>query len=221
MELNEYIAEAEKVLAEIKNSLPASVDFFGYGIPSSIPAKIFSFKESLIHRVADISESAIQLAKCDVKVPAIILGRAIMETAAALYYLRIKAKRFLDEKIGIDDLDNYLMRSMFGAKHDEAKYKVVSIQTPIDEVNKQHPNFGILYNRTCEIVHPSWPGVQGAYAYLDTEDHKLYLGKEKSRLTYIDVWQPIFIGLLFFKIYYNENEALKEVAVQLNEIEWA
>jgi len=214
MELYEYIKESEELLAEFSGSLPDQVDAAAYGVPSKIPFKIFSSREALLHRITDISGNAISLAKSNQIVPAIILGRATMETAASLHLLTTKSQRYLDEKISIEQLDDYLMRSMFGSKEEHTKYNVLSIQNAIDDVSIKHPNFGVLYERTCEIVHPSWPGVQGGYADLQQEEHTLYLGKERTCLKWEDVWQPIAIGMRLFKLRYNEDlpvlEALKE-----------
>ena len=214
METNEYIEGAEELLAEFSCSLPDQVNALAYGAPYKTPFKIFSFREVLLHRVTDISSNAIALAKDNEVISAIILGRAILETAASLHLLSTKSQRFLDGKISIEQLDDYLMRSMFGSKEERTKYNVFSIQNAINDVAKKHPNFGLLYERTCEIVHPSWPGVQGGYAKLKQEEHTLHLGKKLTCLTEKEVWQPIAIGMSLFKERYNEDlpilQAVKE-----------
>jgi hypothetical protein len=219
---SEYIAESKKIFELLSENLPEQVDNLDYGEPSLIPSKVMVFRETLFHRVVDIADSAIFLAEKRQIVPSAILGRAIMETSAALCTLSVKCSRFVEGKISLEQFDEYLMKSMFGSKYHKSKYSTYNIQNAIDEISKKYDGFRELYDRTCEIVHPSWVGVQGAYSKLNTETHILSLGKKESCLSSKDAWLPIILGLELFSIIYNEEYGpLKDVLVKLNNVTFA
>ena len=219
---SEYISESKRLLALLSDNLPKQVNNLDYGEPYIIPSKIMAFRETLFHRIVDIAESAILLVENKQIVPSAILGRAVMETSATLCCLSVKCQRFVEEKISLEQLDDYLMRSMFGTKDTQIEYSTFNIQNAIDVTSKNHDGFKLLYDRTCEIVHPSWPGVQGAYSNLDVENHILHLGKNEASITNRDAWLPIVFGLELFRIIYNEEyEPLKKVLIKLNNVEFA
>ncbi|MGI9836076.1 hypothetical protein ACJPQX_22855, partial [Vibrio vulnificus] len=213
----EYIERADELILLLSKSLPTQVDNMSFGFPSLIPAKLIGFRETLYHRVVDLAESALLLAKANQVVSSAIIGRAIMETAAALFTLSVKCERFYENNITIEQLDSYLMKSMFGSKESELKYSPFNIQNAVDEISRRYSGFRKIYDQTCEIVHPSWPGVQGAYSSLDSEKHILFLGKQYSSLSYRDSWLPIVLGLeLFVSIYNDYFEPIKNVIHKLN-----
>lgn len=222
MDISEYITQADNIYCEITASLPSELNLQDFGSPSFISAKVFSHREALIHRVHDLAGVAIQLAKEEKYIPSITMGSSILETTSALHLLNIKAKKFLDSKIDLNTLDDYLMRSMFGSKKQESKYSCYSIQNAVDELGTKHPDIIVLYDRCCEIVHPSWPGVQGSYTDLDSKNDILKLGKQYTKLTYKDLWQPITIGLMLFHDCYNEGGIqLEKLTTKLNGVKWA
>ncbi|AVT48737.1 DUF5677 domain-containing protein [Shewanella baltica] len=221
MEEIEYRNRAYELIDILSKSLPTQVDNLSFGYTSLLPAKMMAFRETLYHRVVDLAESALELCEKKQIVPAAILGRAIMETSAALFTLSVKCERFYDDKITLEQLDEYLMKSMFGSKEGDG-YSPFNIQNAVDEISKQFHGFKKVYGQTCEIVHPSWPGVQGAYSNLDVEKHVLLLGKEYSSLSYRDSWLPTVLGLeLFLTIYNDYLEPLKDVVKKLNNAEVA
>jgi hypothetical protein len=209
--------DAQKLLDKIKKLLPQSVDILAYGERSMIPAKVQSYRQTLIHRAEDLATSAIFLANSGNKVPSVIISRAIIETAAALFLLNQKVCHFMIDQIDVDRLDSYLMRSLYGSKADDAKYTVFNIQRAVDALRKVHPDIADLYDKCSEIVHPGWQGVQGSYASFDDSGHQLKLGKHYSTLSEDNIWQPIIAGLtLFMDCYLEPSDSLNALVDKLN-----
>jgi hypothetical protein len=156
----EYRSRAYELIDILSESLPTQVDNLSFGNTSLLPAKMMAFRETLYHRILDLAKSALELCEKKQIVPAAILGRAIMETSAALFTLSVKCERFCDDKISLEQLNEYLMKSMFGSNEGDG-CSPFNIQNAVDEISKNFHGFKRVYGQTCEIVHPSWPGVQG------------------------------------------------------------
>ena len=70
---------------QIVASLPQRLDPATISLTAKLPFRAMSLREALIHRVADLSEAAVRLYESGQTLPAFVITRALMETAASLY----------------------------------------------------------------------------------------------------------------------------------------
>jgi hypothetical protein len=100
-------------LEKIKQRLSKEISAYDLGYVSKLPFKALSLHELLLHRVADLSETAIGLFELRKLVPATIMTRAVYETTAVLYSLNIKIEEAIKTK-NIGDIDTFFMKSLLG-----------------------------------------------------------------------------------------------------------
>ena len=127
----------EKV-ADFKSCLPSRVDPATISHKAMIPFNVLTYRESLLHRITELSDSATELFSSPNKViSAIILTRAAQETFALLYVLHLKMTKVISTK-ELSGFHEYLMTNTFGyrTEADDDLPTMPNILGAIDKVDK-------------------------------------------------------------------------------------
>lgn len=199
----ELLEEASALFIQINANLPDKIEAVALSHISKLPFKALSLRETLIHRIADLSDAVIKLYKLEKIVPAIIMIRSVFETSAVLFRLFIKLKNV--SKTGdLHDINDFLNKHLFGGRNKDAPVKSYNILTAIDHTDKEFENFRIAYDDLSEFAHPNWSGLMGAYSDSYKNKYVLKLGKEEGRVPAI-VSLRLLVGSLKLAIYYYDE----------------
>jgi hypothetical protein len=110
----EMMAEVEQRLALLAASLPDSISVAALRVAAKAPYKVLALREALIWRTEDLARGAHQMLKQGDFASAIILARAVVESAAVMARL---AKEVLGRGKATDEqLDETLMTLLMGWK---------------------------------------------------------------------------------------------------------
>jgi len=208
------ISKAKQLSKQLTSNLPKKIKAESLSHSSKLPFKAFSLREVLIHRIAELSEVAVELFELKKIVPAIIMTRAVFETTSVLYWLYKNLKQVCATK-ELGNIDEFFMKSLFGSKNEERLIESYNILTAIDHTDKDFQGYRNAYNSLSEFAHPNWSGLFGAYSKLNREKIILELGKEVGNIP-LSVALPLLLGALtLFIDCYNEMETY---LLQFNEI---
>ena len=195
--------EVGTFLKQINVNLPKKISAASLSHHSKLLFKAFSLRGVLVHRITDLTEVAIDLYEADKVVPAIIMTRSVFETTAVLYLLYKKIKKAAMTKM-LGDIDDFLMKSLFGGRVKNAPIESYNILTAINHADKDFSSYRESYDRLSEFVHPNWSGVSGAYSKLNRSTMELYLGKEFGKVP-IMISLPLLAGALELFIHYYDE----------------
>jgi hypothetical protein len=202
----------EKVAA-FKASLPDRVDHRDISSTAKIPFQAITYREALFHRMAELSENAIDLFRNPKNaVSAIILTRAAQETFSLLYVLYFRINKVTSSK-KLGDFHEYLMTNNLGyrTKGDDELPKMPNILDAIDKVDKDlEVSFRRSYESLSEYCHPNCAGVHSSYVIIDRENKWADIGSTNTEES-IETRIGVLIGSLeMFEHYYNEISELSE-----------
>jgi hypothetical protein len=201
--IEDLITEIRGGLEEMESSLPSRVDAM-VSPESKLPFKALIYRAALIWRMAELSRGAFENFANNQLARAILLTRAAVETAAALWYLCAK----LDAAVkagAVGDIDDYLMKLAMGSRTDSAMPQAISVLTFVDRVNKDVEGFRDQYDRLSEFSHPNWAGTALLYSKPDppnlwTDFGQNIRGIDGPREVGI---MNLSVALMFFKMSYN------------------
>ena len=175
MKNEKIIDEIRSLNCQLKEILPDSVNEFSISSKAKIPFKVSILKGVLAHRILELSDTAIELLVNSKQLQAIVLIRAVQETAATLYWLSQKIGEVCkNEKI--EGFDNFVMKQLFGGKIKSAKEEAFNVLKAIDKVDQEVEGFRESYEILCEFTHPNCAGTYLAFGQLDTKDGIFYFG---------------------------------------------
>lgn len=157
-EVNECAAQLRQRL--VRQIVPADIS------PRvKVPYKFTALRELLLHRVSDLSDAACVHYNKGSNIPAFVLTRAALETAAVIYHFN----KTLESSLGNttpEDLDKMVMQSLFGTKDKTTEYAAVNILTAVGHVEKTYPGVQEMFLALCEFAHPNCDGVMMGYQRL-------------------------------------------------------
>jgi len=201
----ELLEEACALSVQINTNLPDKIEAVALSNISKLPFKALSLRETLIHRIADLSDAAISLYKSSKIVPAIIMIRSVFETSAVLFWLFKKLKH-VSETSDLDDINDFLNKHLFGGRDENAPVESYNILTAIDHTDKEFENYRIAYDDLSEFAHPNWSGLIGAYSDAYKNKYVLNLGKVEGRVPSIFSLPLLVSSLKLATYYYDEME---------------
>jgi len=205
----EYLAEAREFSEKLSASLPDRIQAAALTLKSKLPFKVLSIRELLLHRMAALSSAAVDLFTQKRIIPAVIVTRAIAETLAVLFTFHERLDRFLKEKAkDIGAFDDFLMRSLVGARNNPEMPAATNILTFVDRVEKTTPGFRHVYDALCEYAHPNWAGTFGVFGQIDQEKFELKLGPAERSTAYSTGLAALSSSLMLFEHYYNDSAEL-------------
>jgi hypothetical protein len=206
------LQEVRQLADIIASSLPDRIQIAALSLKSKLPFKAISLRELLLHRVSALATPAVELFERDQIIPAVVLTRSIVETFALFYALHERLVRFLAAKNSAD-LDDFLMRSLVGARNRPEMPSSINVLTLIDRVEKIIPGFRSVYDSLCEYTHPNWAGTLGAFGEIDQEAFELKLGLNERTPAWKTGVAALSGALMAFRHYYNDSANLVQ---QLN-----
>jgi hypothetical protein len=173
--------EIRNTLELLESSLPKHIDGFALCPESKLPSKVLRYQECLIWRVVELGRAALHEFEENRFVAGIVLARAVVETSAALWYLRSK----VDDAIKSDqvgDIDTYLVKLNVGIatappKIEDGEFpRPVRISKFLEEVEKVIEGFSKHYGVLSEFAHPNWAGTVSLYSKYHQEDLTVTFG---------------------------------------------
>lgn len=207
MELKEKeikrLSECNSFLKQINERLAKEIAAYGLGYKAKLPFKAMSLHELLLHRVADLSETAINLFELKRIVPATIITRAVYETTAILYSLDVKIEEVIRTK-DVENIDQFFMKSLFGGRIKNAPIECTNILGAVDRINKKFKHFRESYDDLSEYAHPNWSGLMGSYGNFVKETATLHLGREASKISAMVALPLLAASLAIFLHYYDK-----------------
>jgi hypothetical protein len=208
--LEKLLGEAEQRLEELKGILPSEVSREKVSMSSKAALKAYAIHVGLLHRTADLAEGAIGLYKRRENLPAHVLTRSVLETAALFYYFGRKLEKAVESKKA-KEAGDVLMRIMSGARNTEEEIKAVSILTAVDKLDKDARGVRAMYDELCEVAHPNSMGTVGHYGESDKLPHTPYFDKEHEGLppeAAVAVVSALLLGC------YESNDAFQDALLQ-------
>lgn len=157
------LKEVEKSIAELSDLLITEIDGKSISPISKLLYKVVSLVYSLHHRAVDLSKNGLSLYLDKHYLSAAILIRSLMETTSLVFYVQKKVNQVVESK-NIGDIDDFLMKGIFGSRITDDEYKSINILTAIDYTAKTFNMFRNMYDELCEYAHPNWLGVSSIYS---------------------------------------------------------
>lgn len=173
MEKEQLLEKVEQEYNEFINILPGKVCRQNVSNVSKSALKAYVIRAGLLHRIADLVGSAIDLYKQRKDLPAFVLTRAALETFALFYYF-IKNTETAVNSGKVQELDDILMRLLFGSRNAGDAAKAINILTAVDRLDKDIEGIRAMYDDLCEIAHPNWMGTVGHYGKVMDSPFNLY-----------------------------------------------
>jgi hypothetical protein len=162
------LKEAQARVQLLGENLPVIVDPASISLSAKIPYKALCFREGLIWRAEELGRTACEHYAGGDYVAAIVLTRALAETAAAAWYLKDLIERQLSSGVEMD-LDDQMMRLLMGHKNLADMPQAINVLTFLDRVDKLVPGIRKSYDTLSEYSHPNWHGTALAYSENDRE----------------------------------------------------
>lgn len=176
--LSEYKAEIARYLDAFARSLPTEID-----APAISRVKLAGnavwCRETLLWRFTELAQDALERLDYKRLASAILLTRAAVETAAALWYLDSKIKRAI-ESGDVAELDEKLKQLVVGYKDPRAQVdglpKAINVLTFVGQVDKEISGYADQYAALCEYSHPNHDGTAGLFSHPHEETGLIDLG---------------------------------------------
>ena len=204
---NSNLSKCIEKVAEFKACLPDRVDFASISHKAKIPFDVLTYRESLLHRITELSDSATELYCLSNKaISAIVLTRAAQETFALLYVLHQKVAEVVKTK-ELDGFHEYLMTNTFGyrTKGDDKLPTMPNILGAIDKVDKTlGGHFRSSYESLSEYCHPNCDVVHSSYVKIDIENIWADIGTTHTVESIDPIVGTLLASLELFELYYNK-----------------
>lgn len=210
------MAETRERIELIEASLPETLDGYALCPYSKIPMKALLYREGLVWRMSELSRTAYDNLEKENLNAAIILVRASVETAAALWYLETKINDALTRKSKAD-IDDFLMKLLMGSKTDPGLPPAINVLTFVDRVDRDIEGFREQYERLSEFAHPNWAGTSLLYSKSDAKTGRTAFAKNIRSLTSTQrvAMANLNVALMIFERSYEKVGNLMPVFIEL------
>jgi hypothetical protein len=176
-------------VTEYKAEIAGYLDAFARSLPTQIDAPAISrvklagnavwCRETLLWRFTELAQDALERLDHKRLASAMLLTRAAVETAAALWYLDIKIKRAIQSS-DLAELDEKLKQLAVGYKDPRAQTdglpKAINVLTFVGQVDKEIVGYADQYAALCEYSHPNHDGAAGLYSHPHADTGLIDLG---------------------------------------------
>jgi hypothetical protein len=174
----------EEPLAKMRQEIDVSITWLQANRPTSIagmeisaesklPFKVLICRGAFAWRISELADGARENLNSGRLVTAVLLARAACETCAAVWYLRDRVRRAVQDR-SVDAIDAQLMRLLLGNKVDADMPNPVHVSDFIKVVSETVSGFAEHYARLCELAHPNWAGTMFAFSWTDVENRTTY-----------------------------------------------
>ena len=154
-----------------------------------------------------------------------MIVRAAFETAALLYYVCKKIRDAVQTK-KVDNIDETLMKVLFGQRRNGTEVQAINIPTTIDHLDKEtridsNSYVRYLYDELCEFTHPNWNGTAGYYAHMDVDSFFTTFDQEPKEYFPNDaILLPFNVALMIIEEYDKELKKILPEFTNLHEETW-
>lgn len=163
---DDNLVDGRKTLAEITAYLVDSIDLRGIS-PWKLPGTVRIIRESLLWRLEELGRNAFEALDANRFVASAVAVRAILETTAALVFLRTMMRKAIENGL-TPALIGKIDRCLINSKAWDELEDPVHINDMLREVEKIIPGFkDAHYDNLSEWVHPNWGGTFGAFGSFD------------------------------------------------------
>ena len=221
----ELLKEVKRLRKYLDDNLPETVNPENISTISKSALKAHIVRAALLHRADELTKTAFDLYQQRKLVPGLVIVRAAFETAALLYYVCKKLREAVQTKKG-DNIDEMLMKVLFGQRRNGTEVQAINILTVIDHLDKETRIDGngcvrYLYDELCEFAHPNWNGTAGCYARMDSASFLTAFDQEPKELVTQDAMLlPLNAALLIIEEYDKELKRILPEFTKLHEEVW-
>jgi hypothetical protein len=164
---DQLLDEIENELDVLESRLPRRLSGMEVSRLSKLPYKALLYREGLMWRACELGRSALASFRGEKLVTAVLLTRAVVETSAALWFLRTRIKAAVEFR-SIADIDDCLMKLLMGTKANlDIQPEAFNVLKFIDVLKKEIPDIRHHYEMLSEFAHPNWAGTALAYSKHD------------------------------------------------------
>jgi len=205
--------DLEHIISRFEGSLPSRVDAAAMTWKSKVPFKMLSLKELLFHRITLLARTSLDLYVQGTWVPAYIVMRSTVETAALFFEFCNKVSLFLqdaDEK----KIDIFLMKCITGGKDEKSKLPPIHVLDCIRSIDKEYDGFLRMYEVLCEYTHPNFLGTLASFGKVDHANIWLDLGAEIKKPPPPFGLAPFLMAVTIFEDHYN---SIAEKFIEVND----
>ena len=194
----ELLTEADELVKQLAKNLPSRVSRESVSNTSKTALKAYVIRASLFHRMTELAEVAIDLYRQDRLIAAFVITRSAFETAALAYHTYKRIEKVV-ETGEIGDIDEDLMKVLFGERLPETEWKAVNILTAIDKLEREATGVRDMYEGLCEFAHPNWAGAMGAFATADQDLFTLDFHQKHENIPPEAGLEALIAALITFK----------------------
>lgn len=218
----ELLKEVKRLRKYLHDNLPETVGPENISMISKSALKAHIARAVLLHRADELTKTALDLYQQRKLVSGLVIVRAAFETAALLYYVCKKLRDAVQTK-NVDDIDEMLMKVLFGQRRNGAEVQAINILTVIDDLDKETRIDGegyvrYLYDELCEFAHPNWSGTAGFYANMDSDSFFATFDQEPKELCPHDAMLlPLNAALITIEEYDKEMKDILPKFTKLHE----
>jgi hypothetical protein len=164
IEAKELLKMAEEARDRLVTILPSEVDLKQNSALSRAAGKANLLRAGLLHRTADLSETAIRLCAESRPLPALLMIRAVFETIAIYHHFHEQINEVVRSANG-DDIIHCIDKLVHGLGRDGCEGpEAVDVVTAIDELARLIKGVRMIYDDLTEIAHPNWTGTALHYS---------------------------------------------------------
>lgn len=183
------LKEAKARVQQMTDSLPEIVDPASISLSTKTPFKVIVYREALIWRTEELARCACDLYQRKDVGSAIILTRAVIENAAAVWYL-MQVVQDANDTAHDKDLDERIMKLLLGSRTIDELPDALNVLTMLKKAEKSIPGVLSAYDSLSEFAHPNWSGTSLLYSKNDHDKVLTRLGKNVRSIK-----APLKLGL--------------------------
>lgn len=158
------IEEISKTVTLIRTGLREKVEPLEKVLVYRPAFNVDFYRESLIHRFLDLSESSVFLLNRKQYISSLVTTRASLETLSVIAYLSIKLEQLQNDR-NLEGFLHHTHQLTFGWRGDDEFPEIINVLTCVDKLSKKvDPGFRDIYDKLSESCHPNYTGVVGTYA---------------------------------------------------------
>lgn len=168
------VNEANSDIQDLDGMRAVQINVSGHFARSKLAWKLAGYQHALLHRIVSIFDGAALAWNHRSPVAAMLCSRAMMETVAAFYALKVDVKKHL-EAADLASLDALAHRGAFASRDKEwlarsPETQATNALTYVSRFDKYVPGFAAHYERLCERCHPNSLGHNFLFSELDRSD---------------------------------------------------
>jgi hypothetical protein len=221
--IESFLNEIQERVNRLESARLERLDAKAVSMSAKLPYKVMLYREVLAWRMAELGRESLDSFQKHKLVATAVLTRAAMETAAALWYLRVKVDTAV-ESGAVGDIDDYLMKLMMGTATGDPNVADPVLPRPIkigkflEAVERDVQGFSHQYGVLSEYAHPNWAGTSSLYSKHIPEDRSTLFGQNiRGEGTKTVAVVNLGVALMMFEATYSQIGDLMPAFIELCE----